>query len=343
MNRMRWLMLHAAIFSCPLLGFAEDGSKADDMTIPAELKRAEVRMSPAHGLKDNKARRKDASNILKIGDKYHVWYGRPPADVSWKEICTGLNVEQIWMATSKDGHHWTEHGQVLPPSKPGEWHGRANHAPHVVPWHGKYYLFFSAFHGPYSKENPCIGEKHFGLAVADQPEGPYEHVQDTPIFSPSPDPKAFDHYLIDDPCIIRRDGKFWMYYKGKNFGTGECKLGVATSEKITGPFKRPQVKPVCDAPWHTGCVWPHGDGVAGIVDSPYLAYSSDGLHFRLGAKLPKDLSDSGVYCPDAFDDAQKGRGITWGLCNKYGDGGMVRLQRFDCDIEVEKKGGRSKP
>jgi len=259
-------------------------------------------MSPAYGLKDNRARRKDPGNILKIGDKYHT------------------------------GHPWTEHGQVLPPSKPGAWHERVTHAPHVVAWNGKHYLFFSAFHGPYSKKHRT-GEKYFGLAAADKPEGPYEHLQDKLIFSPSPDRKAFDHYLIDDPCIIRRDVKFRMYYKGKNTPTSECWLGVATSEKITGPFKRPQTKPVCDAPWHTGCVWPHGDGVAGIVDSTHLAYSSDGLNFRLSPRIPRDPANNSVYRPDVLDDAHKGRGITWGLCMTTG--GLLGLRRFDCDLQTK--------
>jgi len=73
-------------------------------------------MSPAQGLRGNGVWRKDASNILKIGDKYHVWYARFPEGGTFEEICTRPNMEQIWMATSEDGHHWTEHGQVLPPS-----------------------------------------------------------------------------------------------------------------------------------------------------------------------------------------------------------------------------------
>jgi len=42
MNRMRWLVLCAAIFFCPLLGFADQDGKADNITIPAELKTAET-------------------------------------------------------------------------------------------------------------------------------------------------------------------------------------------------------------------------------------------------------------------------------------------------------------
>ena len=311
--------------------FAEEEGKANDKTIPAELKTAEVRVSPAHGLKGNGFVRWDSSNILRIGQKYHVWYTRVREGLKRNEAHMP-NVLQIWMATSEEGRHWTEHGKVLPPSKPGAWHERARHAPHVVPWNGKYYLFFSSIsgiHEPYDEETRSR-EKHIGLAVADRPGGPYEHVHDTPILSPSLDPKAFDHYLIDDPCIIRRDGKFWLYYKGRNSETSQCWLGVANSEKITGPFKRPQAEPVCDANWHTGCVWPHRDGVAGIVDWKCLAYSSDGLHFRLGAKIG-GICDAGVFCPDAFDDTQNGRGITWGLSHR---GGPNQIFRWDADLRV---------
>ena len=303
--------------------------------IPAELKTTKVRMSPAHGLIGNGAWRNDPSNILKIGDKYHVWYARFPARGSgfpskeeWNEICFRPNYTQIWMATSEDGHHWAEYGQVLPLSKPHAWHERCPHAPYVVPWNGKYYLFFSAYKGPRSYQRP--GEKHIGLAVADQPEGPYKHVQDTPILSPSPDPKALDHYLIDDPCVIRREGKFWLYYKGRDLKLRRCWVFVAASEKITGPFIRAQAKPVSNANWHTACLWPHAEGVAGIVESACLAYSLDGLNFRLGAKIPRDLSNNSVYCPDVLDDAQKGGGITWGMCMTIR--GMLGLRRFDCDL-----------
>ena len=301
------------------------------MTIPPELKTAEVRMGPAHGLKGNGVVRWDSSNILKIGDKYHVWYTRVHQDLNRDEAHMP-NILEIWMATSEDGHHWTENGTVLPPSESGAWHERAKHAPHVVPWDGKYYLFFSAiWNFLYGREiNAIPPEKHIGLAEADRPEGPYEHVQDTPVLSPSLEPEAFDHCLIDDPCIIRRDGKFWLYYKGRSSETSQCWLGLATSEKITGPFKRRQAKPVCDADWHTGCVWPHGEGVAGIVDWRNLAYSPDGLNFQLGAAID-GICDAGVYCPDAFDDAQKGRGITWGLSQ---EGKPAHLFRWDADLRV---------
>ncbi len=314
-------------------GFAESASPREgNHSIPVELTDVRVKRSPAMGLKDKKWHRQDPSNILRIKNKYHVWYTRHSPSKKWNETRTQPNGMEIWMATSENGRHWKEHGLVLPPSKPGQWHQRATHAPHVVPWNGKYYLFFSAFEGPHvTKKRP--GRKFFGLAVSKRPEGPYEHVGEKPIFSPSKDKKAFDHYLIDDPCIIRREGKFYLYYKGRSSNTSQCWLGVASAKDITGPYQRVQAKPVSDARWHTGCVWPHRDGVAGIADdkTQRIAWSPNGRSFELGAKMP-GIGDAGVYCPDAFADSEYRQGITWGLA--LGWKPTIHIIRFDADLRA---------
>jgi len=314
------------------------------MAVTLLSKQVHVEFSPAFGLKDKQYRRQDPSNILKIGEKYHVWYARHPASMQWNQTRSLSNVMEIWMAISSDGRYWQEHGRVLPPSKPGAWHERATHAPHIVPWQGRYYLFFSAFHGHYSSEKRT-GEKHIGLAVADCPQGPYKHWADVPMLSPSKDPKAFDHYLIDDPCVIRREGKFRLYYKGRNSNKSQCRLGVVVADKITGPYERVQSEPVCDADWHTGCVWPYRKGVAGIIDGQKgknLAYSPDGLCFKLGGRIPEEILDPGVFCPDAFAETEYRHGITWGLAVGWQGAGIYISEpeqpeyifRFDANLAV---------
>ena len=145
------------------------------MVIPHELRKIRVARSQACGLRDENWRRQDPSNIIKIDGAYRVWYARHSAHLQWNEIRTRVNGMEIWTATSVDGRHWTELGPVLPPSKPGQWHECATHAPHVVPWKGRYYLFFSAFYGAYHAETRT-GRKCVGLATALLPEGPYEHL-----------------------------------------------------------------------------------------------------------------------------------------------------------------------
>jgi predicted GH43/DUF377 family glycosyl hydrolase len=284
-----------------------------------------VETCEALGLRDREWRRQDPSNILRIRGVYRVWYARHPAAVEWNETRTKINGMEIWSAFSKDGRRWTEEGRVLPPSKPGAWHERAVHAPHVVPWQGRYYLFFTAFHGVYSTRKRT-GRKCIGLAVAPGPEGPFEHVGNRPIMAPSDDPAAFDYFLVDDPCVIRRQGEFWLYYKGRNSDTSECRLGVAVAHEIAGPYERLQDKPVCEADWHTACVWPRHSGVAGIIDGTAFAYSETGWRFTLGDRVPKEIIDPGVFCPEAFSEKKKHGEVTWGLALGWGP---EHLFRFD--------------
>lgn len=298
------------------------------MEMPQELRSIDMRLSPAYGLRDKEWRRQDPSNILKIEAAFYVWYARHSAHFKWNETRTRINGMEIWTARSEDGHHWTEYGPVLPPSKPGQWHERATHAPHVVPWKGRFYLFFSAFYGPYHTETRT-GRKCIGMAAASHPHGPFKHVGEEPILTPSGDLSAFDYFLIDDACVIRRNGKFWLYYKGRNSDASECRLGVAEADTITGPYQRLGSDAVCSANWHTGCVWPHRQGVAGIVDNTAVAYSEDGLSFTLGATVPKGINDAGVFCTDAFEETANGRGISWGLALGRGP---EHIFRFDAEL-----------
>ena len=193
-------------------------------------------------------------------------------------------------------------------------------------------MFFSFFHGRYDADTKS-GEKHIALAIADVPQGPYKILDDSPILSPSEEPGRFDHYLIDDPCVIRRQGKFWLYYKGRASNKSECRLGVVAADNITGPYKRILETPVCDADWHTGCVWPHRDGVAGIIDGQKgknVAYSPDGLCFELGSTVPEEILDVGAFCPDAFSDLGYGRGIEWGLSLAWENPEYI----YRCDMKM---------
>ena len=286
----------------------------------------------------------DPSNILRIDGVYHVWYvrwawqGVEPCQgqgvmeansVEWNTTMGTPNRIDICLAVSRDGHAWEDRGPVLPPSPRAAWHECARHAPHVVEVDGKYYLMFSSFYGDYSEEG-LTGEKHFGVAVSDDPAGPFEHIGDRPVFSPSPEEGAFDHYLIDDPCVIRRNGELWMYYKGRPQAIGgQCWLGLARAEEMTGPWTRVQNTPVCELDWHTACVWPHGSGLAGMVDWNCMAYSSDGLSFRAGAKLPREICDSGVYRPAALSGGESSHGLPWGICLILGAKIVGKLHRFE--------------
>ena len=126
-----------------------------------------------------------------------------------------------------------------------------------------------------------------------------------------------------------------------------CMIGLAVAERPTGPFQRWNGNPLLCG--HTGCVWPHREGVALIADEkpPNRAvyYSPDGYRFEKAADIDVRISDPGVFSADAFDDSGYGKGAGWGLSQLYDDNKRFTNQlgrrqsssyvvRWDCDMRV---------
>lgn len=112
-------------------------------------------------------------------------------------------VEKGFGAYSSDNlADWQYEGQVYSGDNPQSWTLKNYWAPEVYEIDGKYYLFFSADW----KVNPTDELENFriGVAVADQPTGPFLEVSDKPLFDPG--------YPIIDANILRHDGKTYLYY-----------------------------------------------------------------------------------------------------------------------------------
>ena len=169
--------------------------------------------------------RLDASSILKINDRYHVWYTRYRYVADWMVPWGSGNFTKICLATSTDGWNWTEHGRVLDDSPEGSWHAIGKHAPEVIYHEGRFYMYFGAHPG-----DP-VHEKHIAVAVSDSPDGPFRHSELPPVLSPVKDGVAFDSLLVDDPCVIRREGRYWMYYKGRTSMDRSCPLLIGLQSR----------------------------------------------------------------------------------------------------------------
>ena len=176
-----------------------------------------------------------------------------------------------------------------------------------------------------------------GVAIANSPRGPWKRLRGNPVLRPSDNAEDFDSMRVDDSCLVVRDGRYWMYYKGrqKNRTPSETKMGVAIAESPTGPYVKHSGNPVLDS-GHEVCVWPHGGGVGCLVcnvgpQGNTLQYSEDGLHFRRVADTVPPKAP-GPYREDNFVDGP-GPGITWGLCMESHPK-WPYLLRFDCDLRA---------
>ena len=310
--------------------------------MPAELQTAKFELRDVKGIGlDPVYVYQDPSNIMKIDGRYHVWYTRFPHNADWAATWRADNFTKIWLATSDDGENWDKYGQVLDDSASGAWHGEGKHAPDVVYHDGKYYMYFCAHTGK------PTNEKHIGVAISNSPQGLFEHFDEDPVLSPTLDGFSFDAHLIDDPCVIIRKGRFLLYYKGRTSMKSPCMIGLAIADAPTGPFVRWEGNPLLGG--HTGCVWPHREGVALIADErpPNRAvhYSPDGCRFEKAVDIDVRISDPGAFSEDAFDDSGYGKGVSWGLSQAYDEKKVFTNQlgspqtssyivRWDCDMRA---------
>jgi len=114
----------------------------------------------------------------------------------------GLNGFKTY--SSSDLLHWQDEGQVYEGATPDSWTVDCFWAPEVYERNGKYYLWYSANW----KENPGNELENFriGVAVADNPTGPFRELFNRPVFDPG--------YPIIDANVLFDDetGKVYLYY-----------------------------------------------------------------------------------------------------------------------------------
>ena len=117
---------------------------------------------------------------------------------------TGAGAENGFVTYSSDDlKNWKREGQVYYGNNKNGWGENAYWAPEVYERNGKYYLFYSA----QWKVNPGKELENFkiGVAVADQPTGPFIDLQNKPVFDPG-------YPIIDANVLFAEDGKTYLYY-----------------------------------------------------------------------------------------------------------------------------------
>ncbi|MGO1244917.1 MAG: glycoside hydrolase family 43 protein [Sphingobacterium sp.] len=105
--------------------------------------------------------------------------------------------------SSKDLKNWEKRGQVYSSDQEKSWGTKDFWAPEVYKRNGKFYIFYSA----HWKENPNNELENYkiGVAVADNPLGPFEDMTGQPLFDPG-------YPIIDANVYFSDDGKLYLYY-----------------------------------------------------------------------------------------------------------------------------------
>lgn len=98
----------------------------------------------------------------------------------------------------------------------------------------KVHVFYSRWPKKYGMGG-WISKCEIAHAVADQPEGPYAHVETTL----APRPGYFDATTCHNPHIQYINGTYYLFYMGNSDGTVYTKrIGLAKSKSLYGPWER---------------------------------------------------------------------------------------------------------
>lgn len=262
--------------------------------------------------------RRDPSDVIMENDTCYVYYTKV------KGITSGY-WGRIWCAYSVDnGFNWHEVGEVLSVGKPGTFDEFAVFTPNIIKVNGKYYLYYTGVkktEGSDTFENNSFSDyTALGVAVSYSPCGPFKRLSDEPILTTSDDKNAFDSYRIDDAALLLKDGKIWLYYKGRRYndflqGPRKTQMGLAFSEKPIGPFVKYK-KPLLNNS-HEVMIWPYGDGVYALASfSSTIEYACDGISFGneiKGVKKKNRPEAPGAFRPDLININDNKRGLEWGI------------------------------
>lgn len=139
------------------------------------------------------------------------WYADPEGAVFGKTFWvyptySARYEEQTFLDafSSPDLVNWTKHSRILD-TNAVTWARRAMWAPAIVKNDGKYFLFFAAND---IQNNEQVGG--IGVAVADQPEGPFKDYLGKPLIDRFHNgAQPIDQFVFHD-----KDGQFYMYYGG---------------------------------------------------------------------------------------------------------------------------------
>lgn len=115
--------------------------------------------------------------------------------VDWNNPCHPNTYDSsIGVFSSPDCEHWRYHGIAVPKGHRGDWDGGGAASPGASVFGGRFYVAYSG------RENPDgSGHRWMGLAVADDPLGPFDKL---------PEPIVAGERMLDDANLVacRADG-----------------------------------------------------------------------------------------------------------------------------------------
>ncbi len=229
------------------------------------------------------------SSMLKGEDgQYHLYFSRWPRESGHSAWVVQSEIAHA--TADKPAGSYTFKDVALPERGREYWDGKTTHNPTIHRFDEKYYLYYMGTTGDgklYENDLNWIhrNNQRIGVAIADEPEGPWKRFQ-KPLIDVSKDDSAHDALMVSNPSITKMaDGRFLMVYKAvakkrkMPFGGPVVHL-TAISNSPTGPFEK-HMKPIftaedVDFPAEDPYVWQQGNGYFAIVKDMGGAFTNYG-------------------------------------------------------------------
>lgn len=171
--------------------------------------------------------------VKAIGGKYYLFYmGNANGKTDTKRI-------GIATATSLDGPWQRRDKPLLLPGKKGAWDDHCTTNPAWINGDkGENMLYYKSWntHEYESTTGAVRGNRKYGLAIADHPEGPYEKYARNPVidFSAKGNNRQFE-----DAFVWREDGKYKMI--ARDMGVYNHEVGLIMESKDGVQWSEPQI------------------------------------------------------------------------------------------------------
>jgi lysophospholipase L1-like esterase len=273
--------------------------------------------------------RRDPSDVIRWHGRYLVFYTKVTAD---EPLYPSGYPGEIWYASSEDGGAtWRERGLVLAPGPVGAFDSSGVFTPNILPQDGRLYLFYTGVGDGFDNARDDFSlHNRTAIGVAAirlDAHGNVAYVQrlnaGDPILVPSdPQSDRFDSFRVDDAAMHLRDGRVWLYYKGRRHlgyprGT---QMGIAVADSVSGPFRRLGQGHAVQPEGHEVMVLPHGAGVLSVISAAGrgLYYAGNGVDFRkISETFEGSIHAPGAYRPDLVDEPTT-LNVAWGISMMHG-------------------------
>ena len=160
---------------------------------------------------------------------------------------------------------------------------------------GKYYMAYSRWPKA-TKAAGWLTDSEIAIAVADRPDGPYEHVE---VLLRGRGPGHWDELMAHNPKLKRFEDRYYLYYISSRQGPTRGhvrysqRTGVAVADSLLGPYERfdaPLAEPA--DPIHNVAVNP---GVTQMADGRYLLIvKGDMEHREPSESFPQRIQALGI-------------------------------------------------